>query len=166
MARADGPEAHEGLEPRVDHPALDREAADGIRPIEHQEAPLVFRGGPHGEAHGRKVGVVPAPYVLDVEDQGIEPAQVLIARREGGEILAVEGVLGDAGARIPRVRDFLEILHVAADAVLRAEQRDELPVLTPDAPCKSSLDRSGREKSTLPDAVAIDGTGTFHPGRG
>ena len=90
----------------------------------------MFRGGPHGEAHGRKVGVVPAPYVLDVEDQGIEPAQVLIARREGGEILAVEGILGDTGARVPRVRDLLEILHVAADAVLRAEQGSEdLPLV-------------------------------------
>ena len=48
-----------------------------------------------------------------------------ILRGEGSEILPVQGMLGHTGERVPPGADLLEILHLAAYAVLRAEERGE-----------------------------------------
>src|SRR5205085_526169 len=86
---ADGPEADERFESRVDDSPLDRQPADGIGSIEDENAQLVPGGGLHGEAQGREVRVVAAAYVLHVEDQRVEVAQVLVLRRQRGKVLAV-----------------------------------------------------------------------------
>ena len=50
---------------------------------------------------------------------------MLVLRRQRGEVLAVERVLGDAGARIAGVGHLLEVLQVPAHPVLGAEERGE-----------------------------------------
>ena len=125
VPRGDGPQADERLEPPVHHAALDRHATDRVRPVEHHESQLVPGRCPHGEAHGGEVRVVAAADVLHVEDERVEAAQVLVPRRERGEVLAVQRMLGDAGARIHRGADLLQVLHVPAHAVLRTEEGRE-----------------------------------------
>ena len=51
---------------------------------------------------------------------------MLVARRERGEILAIERMLRNAGARIDCPVHLLEVLHVASHAVLGTEERREL----------------------------------------
>jgi hypothetical protein len=125
MPGGDGPQAHERFEPRMHHATFHRGAADGVRPVEHKEPQLVPRRRPHGEAHGGEVRVVAAADVLHVEDERVEAPQVLVPRRERGEVLAVQRMLGDARARIDRGADLLQVLHVPAHAVLRTEERGE-----------------------------------------
>jgi hypothetical protein len=129
--RAHRPEADEGLEAGLDHAALDGNAADRVGPVEHHEAQPVARRRLHRESHGGEIGVVTRPYVLDVEDQRVEAAQVRVVRRERGEVLAVERVLGEAGALVHRLLHLLQILHVAAHAVLGPEQGSERHPLRP-----------------------------------
>jgi len=76
-------------------------------------------------AHGGEVRVVAAADVLHVENEGVQAAQVLVPRRERGEVLAVERMFEDAGAGIDPGKGLLEVLRIAAHAVLRTEQRGE-----------------------------------------
>ena len=79
----------------------------------------------HAEQHRRLVRVVAGADVLDVEDQQVEPRELLRRGRSDSRGLAVERVGGHAGARVALAAHRRHVLRVAADAVLRAEERRE-----------------------------------------
>ena len=159
VAGADRPEADERFEAGMDHSALDLLAADGIGPVEHDEAQLVPGRRLHGEAHGGEVGVVAAADVLDVEDQRVEAFELLLAGREGCEVLAVERMRRNAGARVAGVGDLLEILQVAAHAVLGAEERRQRPRLVQHV---GEVAQVGRDAGGIEDGADAQASDCFH----
>ena len=96
--------------------------ADGILAVEDDDAFAVGGGGFHAVDEGGEVGVEAAANVLEINDEGVE-----IAELGGGgvTVFAVEAVDGEAGGGIPAVGDFF-LVQIAADAVFRAEEGAEV----------------------------------------
>lgn len=123
VADGDGVMAGEVFFSLVDG-SVDGETADGIDAIEDEEGEIVFRGGFHGEAHGRDIGVEAGADILNIEDERIEAGELI----GGGfaAVFAVKAVDGEASFGVGFVVDVF--IGFAADAVFGAEEGDEVDV--------------------------------------
>src|SRR5438874_2145599 len=102
---------------RVEQRPFDRHAADRVGPVEDDDTQLVCGGRFENESQRRNVRVEAAADVLDVVDERVNPLKLLSRGPLG---LAVKTVNGEPGFRVFTVR--YRLVHLAADAVLRAEQ--------------------------------------------
>ena len=116
--RVDG---REGEPVRVRGRPLDDLAADRVRAVEDDDGDLRLRALLHHVRHRGEVGVEADAGVLQVDDDGVEPLEVL---RRGAPLLPVEGDDGEPGRRVDGVGDLL--VEGRGDAVLRGEEADEL----------------------------------------
>ena len=124
------------------HRTLHAHAADGIHAVENDEFFLRQRGGFEGNAERGGVGVEAGADVLDIENKGVEVAELLglgrVGPENGGSVVgvglagrafrgvAVETVNREFGFFVDGVADFF--VGRPADAVFGAEERDEFEV--------------------------------------
>ena len=108
----------------VEHRALDLKPVDRVRPVEHDDRHLPLRRLLHGIGHRRHVGVEARADVLEIDDERVDAVE---HRRRRPAAVAVERVDRQAGLGVGFGRH-VGVEH-AADAVLGAEQRDQLDVL-------------------------------------
>ena len=102
--------------------ALDRDAAERIRPVEHDDRDLRPRRRAQRQRHRPDVRVVAAADVLQIDDQHVDALQLHRRRRQRLERLAVEAGDRNARARVAPVVDADHVLRLAAHAVLGPEQ--------------------------------------------
>ena len=109
----------------VERRPFDLEAVDRIGTIEHDHRDLALGRLLHHVRHRRHVGVEARADVLQVDDERVEPVE-----HGGGRPprIAVERVDGQTRSFRPSRTGHVRVEH-AADAVLRAEQRDQRHVL-------------------------------------
>lgn len=114
----------EGEEVGIGKGAVCFEGADGIRPVEHDEAFVVGGCCFHGVSHGGDVGVEACADVLDFEDECVD-----VREHFGGGFacVAVEGVDGEFGEGVDGVVD-LGLVEGAVEAVLGTEECGEVDV--------------------------------------
>ena len=103
----------------------DRLAADGVRPVEHDEARPDGDRRAHRRVHRPDVGVEARPDVLDVEDDGLDAGRAE-QRRHLRRVGAVGVVDHEAGARVGVVALRVARLGGAAEAVLGPEDADDV----------------------------------------
>jgi hypothetical protein len=124
------------------HRTLHAHAADGIHAVENDEFFLRKGGGLEGDAERGGVGVEAGADVLDIENKGVEVAELLrlgrVGPENGGGVVgvglagrafrgvAVEAVNREFGFFVDGVADFF--VGRPADAVLGAEEGDEFEV--------------------------------------
>ena len=101
---------------RVEHRAFDNFSAQQVRPVEHVESDLSFRGLFHAIRHRRRVGVKPHARVLNVEDKRVNSLEHFIGRTPR---FAIETVNGKARGGILGGSNFF--ITAPGEAVLRAE---------------------------------------------
>ena len=134
-------EADETRNPRH-HRTLHAHAADGIHAVENDEFFLRKRGGFEGDAERGGISVEAGADVLDIENKGVEVAELLrlgrVGPENGGGVVgvglagrafrgvAVETVNGELSFFVDGVADFF--VGRPADAVLGAEEGDEFHV--------------------------------------
>ena len=116
-------QADEGAVLGVEDVALDRVAADRVRPVEHDDPLLLARAGLHHVQHRVDERVVARAHVLHVEHHRVDPGQHL---RGGHAGLAVEAVDREPRLAVARVAHLDEVLRVRRDAVLGTEEGREL----------------------------------------
>jgi hypothetical protein len=102
--------------------ALDRDAAQRIRPVEHDDRDAGPRRRAQRQRHRPDVGVVAAADVLQIDDQHVDALQLGGRRRQRLERLAVQAGDGNSRARVAPVRDADHVLRLAAHTVLGSEQ--------------------------------------------
>ena len=115
--------ADEGVEARLDEGAFDLPAAERVRAVEDHHLDAELGAGAHHQAEGADEGVGAGADVLDVVDDDVEAAEHLRGRLAGR---AVDGVDRQAGRLVAAALDLAAGVDVAADAVLRREQGDEV----------------------------------------
>lgn len=105
----------------VEHRTFDNVAADRIGAIKYEKSNVPLGGFFHAVTHGCGVGVEAHAGVLHVKDEGIDAAEHFVG---GTIVFAVEAKDGEAGGGIFGGGNFFVV--AAGEAVLRAEERDEL----------------------------------------
>ena len=102
--------------------------SDRVRPVEHDEVGADVPGGDHRVVHGPDVGVEAHPDVLDVEDDGV---RFRLAEQLGHlrRVRSVGVVDRQPGARVLELRLGLARLCASAEAVLGAEDTDDVQFL-------------------------------------
>jgi hypothetical protein len=113
----------------ADGAALDVDAAQRVGPIEDDDLDAERRRGLHHVQERPDVGVVARADVLDVVDHRVEAGEHLGMRPQRGLVLAVERIHRQAGDRVAGLGDADHVLSVAANAVLGAEQADDVDAL-------------------------------------
>ena len=123
MPDRDRLEAHEREEPGGLRPTLDqaRIGPDRVGPIEHDDPHPRAHARARREERGPDEGVVARPDVLQIDDEAVDAREVLAARREVLEAIAVEAAHGDVVVS-QGVGDADHVLRFAAMSVLRAEE--------------------------------------------
>src|SRR6266850_3801022 len=112
-------ETDERRERGVRHVALDADAAERVRPVEHDDGDAGARARTHGEGERPLEGVVARADVLKIDDEGVEPGEHRRRRLPRG---AVEADHRESRDGIALVRDRGVILWRAPDSVLGREQ--------------------------------------------
>ena len=112
-------QAHERREGGVEDVAFDRDAAQGIGPVEDHHASALAGAGLEHVQHGVHERVVARAHVLHVEDDRVEAREHLGGGDPGA---AVEAVAREAGARVAAVAHLHEVLRVRPDPVLGPEE--------------------------------------------
>jgi hypothetical protein len=115
----------EALVPGLDGRPLDRHAVNRVRAVEEDDRHVGGRGRLQAEQHGRLEGVVPRPDVRQVDDKQVQTPEYVGTRAQAVDRFAVQADDRAAIARVKDVRDADEVLGLAAEAVLRAEQGPE-----------------------------------------
>src|SRR5262249_48324571 len=80
----------------------------------------------HGEEHRPDVGVIPRADILDIENQSVEPFEILGARLEASGRAPVEGNAGESRRSVNGVSDRLHVDRPSIDSVLGAKEASEL----------------------------------------
>ncbi len=122
----EGMQADEREVPGIENVALDPQAADRVRTIQHDQANAVHGTGLHGVQHRVDERVVARADVLDVEDQDVDPGQHF---RGGNAGLAIEAEDRQTGPRVLAVAHFFEVLGICENTVLRTEERHQFGAL-------------------------------------
>ena len=115
----DQAEGHRRLALRPLHPL----PAQGVRPVEDDDLEPGLGRGLEAEQHRARVGVEADTGVLEVDHEHVEAAQVL---RGGLRPRAVEADHGQAARRVDAALDLLPRRREPAQAVLGAEQADDV----------------------------------------
>jgi hypothetical protein len=113
---------------RRDPRSFDVNAADRVRPVEHDERFLRRGARAHREHHRPHEGVIAAADVLDVEHHDVDGVEHRGRRRERRRGVAVERMHRQPRRGVFARVDADHVLRVAAHAVLGTEQRRQ-PVL-------------------------------------
>ena len=139
---------------RVALRTLDALAAERVRTVQDHELDAGVRGRLQGEDHRAHVRVEAHAAILQVEDEGVEPLQVLRCRLR---LLAVEADDGDAGDGVDGVADLLPRRRLALRAVFGREE-----LLHVDAGHAQDVDGAtpvggdGRRVRDQPDLLALE----------
>jgi len=102
--------------------AFDGDAAQRVRPVEHDDGDARARRGAERQRHRPDVRVVAAADVLEIDDEDVQAFEIGGRRRQRFERLTVQAGHRDAGARIAVIVDADHVLRLAAHAVLGSEQ--------------------------------------------
>ena len=121
----DGEFADVGEEARFHHAALNLFAAQRVGAVEDHHGHAVFGAGAHHQAQGADEGVGTGAYILDVIDHHVEAFEHFGRRLA---VFAVDGIYFQAGRFVEGVFGVAAGIDVAADAVFRGEEADQVDV--------------------------------------
>jgi hypothetical protein len=112
--------ADETLEAGPQGRSLHVDAAEGVRPVEHDHISLEFGRRFEAIEHRRLKCVITAADILEVDNDCVHAAKLIGSRAQGLDVRSIEAVYAErAGSGIP---DADQILRDAVEAVLRAEE--------------------------------------------